>query len=257
MLKAVIFDMDGTLLDSEIVHYFAIRDAAKEKLGIDIFMENYMRYCGVPDPEMWPEIMREAGGLTPAIEEAFGGLPALSEENREHRLSEDEKVDAVSAELERIHWAGYHRYIEKNGITSFPGVPELLDALKKAGLHIAIATGSLHSVVEGNLQLLGIKAYVDAVAASEDVENGKPAPDVFLKAAEFLGVEPAQCLVVEDSRNGLTGAARAGMAIVGFDGSQMPSEAAAAPFAFSDYRQVRTEDFYRWYAAQKPGSAGL
>lgn len=237
MLKAVIFDMDGTLLDSEVIHYIAIHEIILNRLGYDQPLEEYMRYCGTPDSEMWPDILRSldrrAGGTGKA---GFGDI-----------LAEEERVCEVSAELERLHWAGYEKYVETHGLEAFPGVPDLMAALKGEGLRIGIGTGSLRSVVESNLERMGVSSYVDAIATAEDCEKGKPAPDIFLRAAEYLQTDPADCLVVEDSANGMLAAGRAGMACVGFNGSQLPSDLVDPPIVFSDYRQVRPEDFFSWY----------
>ena len=99
--------------------------------------------------------------------------------------------------------------------------------------------------------MIGITEYVDAIATSEDCARGKPEPDVFHAAAKFLGVDPSECLVVEDSRNGLIGAKRAGMCCAGFGGSQIPAQIELAPVSFNDYRKVSTEEFRRWYGEQR------
>ena len=101
------------------------------------------------------------------------------------------------------------------------------------------------------MEQIGITEYVDAIATSEDCDRGKPEPDVFLAAAKFLGVDPSECLVVEDSRNGLIGAKRAGMCCAGFGGSQIPAQIELAPVSFYDYRKVSTADFRRWYREQR------
>lgn len=224
MLQAVIFDMDGTLLDSEVIHYIVIHDIILREFGADMSMQDYLKYCGIPDQKMWPMILEE-----------IGRFPA----------------EDLSAELERRHWEEYDLYIEKNGVKPFPGVRELMISLQKEGIRIAVATGSLVRIVNHNLQLMGITDFVEAVATSEDCLNGKPAPDVFLLAAKKLGVEPGNCLVIEDAGNGLMGALRAGMACAGFDGSELPSDLELAPVTFSDYRKVTVESMRDWYLAQK------
>ena len=105
-------------------------------------------------------------------------------------------------------------------------------------------------IVQKNLVLLDIAEFVEATATSEDCSNGKPAPDVFLLAAKKLGVEPENCLVVEDAGNGLLGARRAGMTCAGFEGSELPSDTALAPVTFSDYRKVTVEDLRKWHLEQ-------
>lgn len=229
MLRAVIFDMDGTLLDSEVIHYRAIQVVLERNFGFPLSMEEYLAYIGIPDPVMFPLMLRDRAA-----------------QERDIRRAEES-----FEELEREHWEEFYRLWGDKGIQSFPGVKELFEAIRKAGLKLALGTGSPHSVVDEDLEAMCLKEYVQAVATSEDCEHGKPAPDIFLKAAELLGVQPEECLVVEDSDNGLLAAERAGMCRVGFDGSQLPSNISRAPFSFSDYRKVGVEDFYGWYEAER------
>ena len=325
MLRAVIFDMDGTLLDSEVIHYIVINDILKRELGWEQTPEEYLKYCGIPDQKMWPMMMDEMDSgnvmslarkwgmasdeVLPSVEDS-GAKPQgnIGEESRRHglsgqdssgegcseqdgsgqgcfeqgsseqdRLGEDrsgqgcssseqgrsgrevpEQVkSALSAELERLHWAEYDLYIEKNGVKAFPGVRELMGALRTENIRIAVATGSLVRIVRENLKLLGIEEFVEEIATSEDCDNGKPAPDVFLLAAKKLGIAPADCLVVEDAGNGLQGALSAGMACAGFDGSELPSELSLAPIVFSDYRRVKPADMREWHRQQKGSDGGL
>jgi HAD superfamily hydrolase (TIGR01509 family) len=232
--------MDGTLLDSEIIHYIVIRDILKREVGIDMPMQDYMKYCGIPDEKMWSMILEETDStFVDALAERWG-IEELAEEG----------VSTMSAELERLHWEEYDLYIKKNGVKPFPGARELVVALRKEGIRIAVATGSIIRIVQKNLVLLDIAEFVEATATSEDCSNGKPAPDVFLLAAKKLGVEPENCLVVEDAGNGLLGARRAGMTCAGFEGSELPSDTALAPVTFSDYRKVTVEDLRKWHLEQ-------
>ena len=340
MLRAVIFDMDGTLLDSEVIHYIVINDILKRELGWEQTPEEYLKYCGIPDQKMWPMMMDEMDSgnvmslarkwgmasdeVLPSAEDA-GAKPQgnIGEESRRHGLSgqdssgegcseqdgsgqgsseqdrsgegcseqdgsgqgcfeqgsseqdrsgqgcssseqgrsgrevPEQVKSALSAELERLHWAEYDLYIEKNGVKAFPGVRELMGALRTENIRIAVATGSLVRIVRENLKLLGIEEFVEEIATSEDCDNGKPAPDVFLLAAKKLGIAPADCLVVEDAGNGLQGALSAGMACAGFDGSELPSELSLAPIVFSDYRRVKPADMREWHRQQKGSDGSL
>ena len=340
MLRAVIFDMDGTLLDSEVIHYIVINDILKRELGWEQTPEEYLKYCGIPDQKMWPMMMDEMDSgnvmslarkwgmasdeVLPSAEDS-GAKPQgnIGEESRRHGLSgqdssgegcseqdgsgqgsseqdrsgegcseqdgsgqgcfeqgsseqdrsgqgcssseqgrsgrevPEQVKSALSAELERLHWAEYDLYIEKNGVKAFPGVRELMGALRTENIRIAVATGSLVRIVRENLKLLGIEEFVEEIATSEDCDNGKPAPDVFLLAAKKLGIAPADCLVVEDAGNGLQGALSAGMACAGFDGSELPSELSLAPIVFSDYRRVKPADMREWHRQQKGSDGSL
>ena len=236
MLKAVIFDMDGTLLDSEIVHFYAICGSFKERVGYELTMEEYLLYCGIPDDQMWPRLLKD--------------LSEREDSSLYGQFTDEQNVQEETQFLKKRHWELYDQYIREHGVNAFPGMEGLLSELKENGVKISIATGSYRHIVRSNMEQIGITEYVDAIATSEDCDRGKPEPDVFLAAAKFLGVEPSECLVVEDSRNGLIGAKRAGMCCVGFGGSQVPAQIELAPVSFNDYRTVSTADFRRWYEEQ-------
>ena len=87
-----------------------------------------------------------------------------------------------------------------------PGVREILEYLKRTGVKIAIASGSPVSVIRSNLDRSAIASYFDAMVGGDEVADGKPAPDIFLKASEKIGLAPEACYVLEDGRNGLLGA---------------------------------------------------
>ncbi|MDO5547177.1 MAG: HAD family phosphatase [Eubacteriales bacterium] len=216
MLRAIIFDMDGVLLDSETLHYHVIYDMMTER-GYTYTVKHLQKYCGVPEEEIWEPLLKELGG---------------------------EHDDPLQAQEE--HWARYRKRLEKNGLPRFPGTEDCLRALQQR-YRLAVASASSVEVIDDYMNRLGYTDYFDCIISAQYCEHGKPEPDVFLLASEQLGVPPQDCLVVEDSRNGMIAAQRAGMKWVGFSGAEVPTDMSYATFTFSDYRDVKPCDFEKWY----------
>ena len=106
--------------------------------------------------------------------------------------------------------------IRKGEIPGIPGVQEVVKNLHEKGYHLAVASASPQEYIDISIKNLGIDAYFDLLFSAERVPNPKPAPDVFLTVAQRLGVDPADCMVIEDSRNGSVAAKAAGMTCMGF-----------------------------------------
>ncbi len=179
-MVSVIFDMDGTLLDTQRVAVPAF-DYAGELQGIKEMGAHVPNVCGV-----------NVHGRIKYLKENF---PRLDIEK-----------------FERDHI----KYIRENTVVKYkPGAKELLELLSVKGIKIALASGSDHEYIARNLATVDAAGYFDVIVGGVDVENGKPAPDIFLLAAEKLGVDPADCYVFEDSANGIKAAAAAGMKCIG------------------------------------------
>jgi HAD superfamily hydrolase (TIGR01509 family) len=181
-IQAVVFDMDGLLIDSETL----VREgmiAAAANLGYEMTIPLCASMIGLP----------EAAGIE-KIREHFGrGFPL------ERYLAEERvQVDLLLAE----------------GIALKTGVVEILDHLDQVGLPRAVATSSSRRSARKHLGHNGIFERFHAIVAREDVERHKPHPDPFLKAAELMQVEPILCLALEDSHNGVRAAHAAGMMTV-------------------------------------------
>lgn len=224
MLRAIIFDMDGVLLDSETLHYHVIHDMMTER-GYTYTVEHLQKYCGVPETEIWQPLLNELGG---------------------------EHDDPIQAQEE--HWKRYRKQLEQHGFPRFPGTEACLKALKQQGYRLAVASASTSEVIYEYMHQLGYTDYFDCIVSAQFCSHGKPEPDVFLLASEQLGISPKDCLVVEDSKNGMIAAERAGMKWVGFCGAEVPTDMSYAPFIFSDYRRVTPKDFEFWYDCSKTRS---
>jgi HAD superfamily hydrolase (TIGR01509 family) len=181
--RAVIFDMDGVLVDSEPLINAAAIAMFKEK-GLDVRPEDFLPFVGAGED-------RYIGGVA------------------EHY---DFPLDVTEAK-ERT----YEIYLDlvPTQLNAFPGVPELVHACRDAGLRVAVASSADAIKVRANLEKIKLPVeFWDAVITGENVVNKKPAPDIFLIAAENLRMPAEHCIVVEDAVNGVQAAKQAGMRCV-------------------------------------------
>lgn len=179
MIKYVIFDMDGTLIDTEPLYEKAWVDIG-EKWGLYGMAEKYPLIVG-----------RSIESICAMMKEWFG-----------------DDFDASGFFAERMQC--FVGLIEKE-IPLKKGCMELLEFLKRQNIPMAIATSTPMYITGSNMEKTGIGKYIDAVVTAESVKNGKPEPDIFLEAARRIGAEPSCTVVCEDSINGILGAHRARM----------------------------------------------
>lgn len=177
---SVIFDMDGTLLDTQRICIPAW-DYAGELQGFENMGSHIPAVCG----------MNQNGWMN-YLKTNFDGLDA----------------DKFAADA--------REYIAKNGKVVFKkGAQELINFLKQNNVKIGIASGSSRNSIEHHLNEVGALDLFDSIVGGLDVENGKPAPDIFLLSAQKLGVSPETCFVLEDSNNGIKAGVNAGMKAIG------------------------------------------
>jgi beta-phosphoglucomutase len=182
MIRAVLFDYDGVLVDSMPYHVAA-------------WMEVMGRYDVAISPE---EIYLEEGSRT---------------EDVAAELLRRRDLDLSTELLKEIVEAKRDQYLAINQTSLVEGALELLEHLKKDGYRLGLVTGSIRAQVEGTLGK-EIESLFDCVIASEDVEHGKPNPEPFLKAAQRLNVAAEECLVIENAPLGVHAARAAGMWVV-------------------------------------------
>ena len=180
MIKAIIFDMDGLMFDTETMNAVAWKSAGKLH-GFDMTDEMLREHIGT-NAETTKKLMQNHFGA---------GFD----------------FDAVRSD--RIAHA--FQYIKEEGMPLKPGLRELLAYLNEKGLKTAIGTSSAGMFVRFYLEHAGLGHDFDVIVCGDNVKHGKPEPDIFLKALAELGVEADECLVLEDSYNGITASHRAGI----------------------------------------------
>jgi HAD superfamily hydrolase (TIGR01509 family) len=190
MLRALIFDFNGIIVDDEPIHFELFKQVLAEE-GIKLTeADYYTRYLGFDD----------RGAFTAAY--------------REHGRSLDEKLLARLIDRKTI----YYQSEIRSKVRIFPGVEKLVTTLVPV-LPLAVASGALRQEIETILSAAGLLKHFAVIISAEDVDHGKPEPEIFLKALARLNaqvedghpIDAADCLVIEDSKEGIRGARRAGM----------------------------------------------
>jgi beta-phosphoglucomutase len=183
--RAVIWDMDGVLVDSAPHHFQAWRDILATRGIPDYPREHFVRYFGQRNDA----ILRDLLGDSSTVDE--------------------------QTQLGHAKEARYREIVRTRGIDLLPGVLRWLTELKRMGWLHAVASSGPRANVEAVVDAVGIRPFFGALVAGEDVRQGKPDPEVFLTAAQRLGVPPSRCVVVEDAPVGIQAARAAGIACIG------------------------------------------
>lgn len=183
-IKAVLFDMDGLMVDTESLATEAFIHSAK-KQGYDMTKEETLMVLGFTTKsiyEFWENYFKNS--------------------------------DVSGKQLVDDHYKYIENVLFTTGPKKMPYIEELLKYLKENNYKVAVASSSNMNHIINNMKKTGLKKYIDEFASGAEVKNGKPAPDVFLLAAERLGVEPKKCLVLEDSKAGVIAGSSAGAKVI-------------------------------------------
>jgi|SRR5437016_8968825 len=193
--RAVLWDMDGTLIDSEEFHWISWRDTLANE-GIAITHEQFLSSFGQRNDSILPRWLGTAA--TP------------------------ERIERIANAKEEL----YRQLLRRGGISPLPGVAHWVHRLHKEGWLQAIASAAPRANIEAVLEALSATHIFQGIVSAEDVHRGKPDPEVYLTAAARVGVSPDRCIVVEDAVAGVQGARSAGMRSIGVshNGAHLPAD---------------------------------
>lgn len=213
-----IFDMDGVLINSEPLHARS-RLAVLESLGVSTDMD-MSTVIGSSTLAFWENMVRKY------------------------------HLDETAANLERTQMTLLIDMMKKEKCPPPPGLFELLDALEGMGIGMAVGSSSRRMLVEAVLDYLGITSRFKAVITGDDVENLKPAPDIYLLAMERIGADKSQAVAIEDSRLGIQAALAAGIPCIAYKNPTSPNQdLSAATYRVDALLQVldlRKGDRWLW-----------
>lgn len=183
-IKAVIFDMDGVIVESEYRNYKAKLDVLIP-YNVTFDYDYYSQFPGNSNIVVWQKII------------------------------DDFKINATAESLHEVDLVAREKLIKQEGHIAIEGAVDLIKRLSKKYV-LALASGSPKHIIEDTVKFFDIEKYFKFIISGETIENCKPAPDIFLITAENIGIAPENCVVIEDSANGVKAAKSAGMKCIGF-----------------------------------------
>ena len=184
-MKAVIFDMDGVIIDSEPIHFEVDMQTMRE-FSVNISKDELNKYVGTTNEYMLNDLINKY-----KIQKSIKEILEYKMELTIRRIKET-KINAIS------------------------GIPELLISLKHNNIKTAIGSSSPKELIITVIEKFQLGKYFDCIVSGDEVKEGKPKPDIYLEVSKRIGVNPEECIVIEDSRNGVLAAKNAGMKCFGF-----------------------------------------
>ena len=217
----VIFDWDGVIIDSHNQHELSWQRLAEEynkDLPNNFFKETF----GMRNESIIPKFF-----------------------NNWINTNDSTEVKILADRKEEI----YRQIITQNGITPLEGVKELLASLKSQNIRCSIGSSTPIKNIETVINIIGLTNYFDAITAAEDVSNGKPDPEVFLKASKKIGIAPENCIVFEDAHVGIQAAIAAGMKVVAVATTHGIDQLSKAHLAVKSLEKIKVDELYKLFKA--------
>lgn len=214
-MKAIIFDMDGVIVDSEPVHFKVERELLEE-LGGSITDEEHEEFVGTTDYHMW-STFKEKFNLQASVEE-------MMDKKRSRFIENIEEIELI------------------------PNFLEFIEGVLEKEYKLALASSNNKKAVGKIVEFFELEKYFDFIISGEEVEKGKPNPEIFLTAAEKLDVNPENCLVIEDAETGVEAAKSANMKCIGFKArSDSKQDLSKADLVVGDYKELELENLEKLF----------
>ena len=214
-INTVIFDMDGVIVDSEPIHLKIVYNIVKE-LGIQISKKDLRRYVGTSGIEMWTD------------------------------LADRYNLDRSPQKITQTNHQRYAEYIKSmDNLPAVQGVGDCIEQFHQMEIPLVLASSSSMAQINLILQKLNLGSYFPLRISGADLPKSKPDPLIFQKAAEMAGTTPSQCLVIEDSFNGVTAAKAAGMVCIGYRNPNSGNQDLGnADFVIDDFLHLDPEHLF-------------
>lgn len=213
MIEAVIFDMDGVIIDSEPFYLEAEQEVLRNH-GHEVPVDFLYQFQGTTHDYMWG-MMREEFGIK------TGTLDLVKE------------ADKIREQL-----------IDEKGMTTIPYVLEFIDQLHSLNIPMAIASSSPRKDIEKTIESFNLSDKISYYVSGDEVDHSKPAPDIFIKAAKELNMNPENCLVFEDSSNGVKAGHTAGMNVIAYHNPEFPpGDFSAADKVINSFENLVFDEF--------------
>ncbi|WP_312101087.1 bifunctional mannitol-1-phosphate dehydrogenase/phosphatase [Acinetobacter venetianus] len=216
-VQGALFDMDGTMFDTERLRFQTLKQASEELIGQE-FSDDYLMQC-------------------------LGLSARTAEELAKKFYGEDVPYAQIRKRADELELES----VRMNGVPIKKGLIQVLERLRKSGLRMAVATSSRRAIAEEYLINANVYKFFDLLVCGDEVERGKPHPEIFLKAAQKLNLQPQQCLMFEDSENGICSASDAGGITILFKDIKEPNDRmlSKAKFYYQDmYEFLNALDEY-------------
>lgn len=210
-IEGAVFDLDGVLTDTEKIQFEGWAEVLKD-LEVVLERGKYFKYSGKTGTNVDKELIEDHG---------------LSVEPGTLRKKKEKLI---------IDW------LNSRSLELLPYAMESIDFFRKKGLKVAVATGSLRHEAEVKVKKTGLEKLLDALVTRSDVENGKPHPEIYLKACRTIRIKPERCVAFEDTLSGARSAKNAGMICIAVPGEFTRDQ----DFSFADYEASDLKDAMEW-----------